>query len=92
MTSEWLTALDRLMDAMPAPGSGAVSPLPPGCKLAYRVAEAAEMIGIGKEKVQQLCRRGVIPSVKVGAAVLIPALELQAWLSENVGHTIPIDR
>jgi excisionase family DNA binding protein len=69
--------------------------LPPGMSLmaapvqdeplAYRVPAAAEMLGIGKSKLNELIARGAIESKKDGNTRLIPASAVRAFLAGQAG-------
>lgn len=45
------------------------------------VAETAELLGISRWLVQQAVRDGSLPSLRVGRRILIPRVQLDAWLS-----------
>ncbi len=49
----------------------------------YRAAEVAEIIGLGRSKTYQLIASGVIPSVKFGKALRVPATALQKWIDDH---------
>ena len=51
----------------------------------YNVAEAAQVIGISKPKMYQLCQVEGFPAVRLGARILIPIDMLDRWLSEQAG-------
>lgn len=69
--------------------------LPPGMSLmaapvqdeplAYRVPAAAEMLGIGRSKLNELIARGAIESIKDGNTRLIPAGAVRAFLAGQAG-------
>jgi excisionase family DNA binding protein len=52
-------------------------------RLLYRVEEAAAMLGVSRSKLYELAAAGTIPSVKIGAAIRIPADALREWLAEQ---------
>jgi excisionase family DNA binding protein len=52
-------------------------------KLAYRVPEAAELLGLGRAKTYQLVASGELPSIRIGRAVRIPAQALREWLEQK---------
>jgi excisionase family DNA binding protein len=62
-------------------------PAPPGPNLilgdraTLTVEETAEILGIGRSAAYEGCRRGEIPSLRVGRRIVIPAHQLQAYLS-----------
>ena len=49
-------------------------------RLAYRVGEAAQMIGISRSKMYELIASGNVPTIKIGASVRIPAEALREWI------------
>ena len=51
-------------------------------KLLLRPAEVCELTGMGKSKVYELIAAGVIPSVRIGACVRVPADRLRKWIEE----------
>jgi len=52
-------------------------------KLAYRVNEAAEAIGISRAKAYELIAAGVIPSVRVGSSLRVPVAALTKWIESS---------
>ena len=50
-------------------------------RLALRPKEAAEALGIGERTLRQLLPE--LPHVRIGGAVLLPVVGLQAWLQER---------
>ena len=46
------------------------------------VAEAARVLGIGRNLAYELVRRGELPSLKLGARVVIPRVALERLLGE----------
>jgi excisionase family DNA binding protein len=51
-------------------------------KLLLRPAEVSELIGMGKSKTYELIASGVIPSVRLGKSVRVPADRLREWIEE----------
>lgn len=51
-------------------------------KLLLRPTEVSELVGIGKSKVYELLASGVIPSVRIGKSVRVPANRLRQWIEE----------
>ncbi|MGP1346645.1 MAG: excisionase family DNA-binding protein [Phycisphaerales bacterium] len=49
--------------------------------MALSPAEAAAALGIGRRTLDALLADDAIPNTRIGARVLIPVAELQAWLS-----------
>jgi excisionase family DNA binding protein len=58
-------------------------------KLLLKPAEVCALVGVGKSKVYELLAAGVIPSVRVGKSVRIPADRLRRWVEELQGDTEP---
>lgn len=52
-------------------------------RLAYRVTEAAEIIGVSRSKMYELIAQGGVPSVRIGTSVRVPADGLRAWITEQ---------
>lgn len=55
-------------------------PITPVDRLAVRVEEAAEILGIGRSMLFILLKEGRLKSVKIGKRRVIPMLELEAFL------------
>jgi excisionase family DNA binding protein len=49
-------------------------------KILVKVAEAAEMLSLGRSKCYAMVQAGLIPSVRIGGAVRVPVHALNAWL------------
>jgi excisionase family DNA binding protein len=54
-------------------------------RLSYSVAEAAQVLGIGRTLVYALIARGELPSVKIGARRVVRHEALVAFLAEREG-------
>ncbi len=52
-------------------------------RLALRIPEAAEALGISKRLVEQLIKSGDIPHLRVNTAVLLPVQSLKRWLIDQ---------
>ena len=50
-------------------------------RLAYRLREAYEALGVGRTKFYQLLAAGDIKAVALGSKTLIPSAELEAYLA-----------
>ena len=46
-------------------------------RLLYRIAEAAEILGVSRSKAYELVASGEIPSVRLGGTVRVPAAALK---------------
>ncbi len=55
-------------------------------RMLLRPVEVAEAIGVGRSKVYELIRTGVIPSVRVGSRVRVPTEALRAWIAAGEGQ------
>jgi len=62
---------------------------PAPASLALRPDDAAAALGISRKFLYILTKRGEIPAVKVGRAVLYPRVNLERWLAERCG-TAPV--
>lgn len=51
--------------------------------IAYRPAEAAKVLGLSRSTFYNLLKAGELHGFKVGAATLIPAEELRAWVARR---------
>ena len=59
------------------------SPTHAPLRLAYRVPEAAEALGICRAHVYNLITRGELRAVKIGGSTRIPATELARLLGDS---------
>ena len=50
-------------------------------KLAVSVAEAAQMLGIGRSAAYEAARTGQLPTVRIGRRLLVPITALQRLLA-----------
>ena len=50
-------------------------------RLTYTIAEAAEMLGIGKNQAYQAANEGELPTIKIGRRRLVPRAALDRMLS-----------
>jgi excisionase family DNA binding protein len=63
----------------------------PADRPALSVAETAELLGISRWLVQQAVRDSSLPSVRVGRRILIPRVQLDAWLNgQQISVATPI--
>jgi excisionase family DNA binding protein len=56
-------------------------------KLALKPKEAAPLLGVGVNKIYELCHRADFPAIRVGAGYIIPVDALQHWLCSQAGPT-----
>jgi excisionase family DNA binding protein len=52
-------------------------------RLALRVPETAEAIGISRAKTYELIAKGVIPSIRVGSSIRVPVEALRQWIRDQ---------
>ena|ERR1035441_4825193 len=57
-------------------------------KLLLKPAEVGDMTGLGKSKTYALIAAGVIPSVRIGKSVRVPADRLRRWIEELHVHEL----
>ena len=53
-------------------------------RIAYRVAEAADVLGISRAKTYQLIAAGVLPSIRLGGCLRVPAKALQQCIDRQL--------
>jgi len=63
------------------------SPINQVDRLAVRVEEAAEMLGLGRSTVFELLKDGSLASIKVGKRRLIPIQEITAFIGRCASTT-----
>jgi excisionase family DNA binding protein len=47
----------------------------------YTVSEAAKVLGIGRNSAYEAIRQGQIPSIRIGARLLVPRAALERFLA-----------
>ena len=52
-------------------------------RLAYRIGEAADVLGISRSKAYELVAAGQLPVLRVGQSMRIPADGLRAWVQRQ---------
>lgn len=52
--------------------------------LLLRIEQTARLCNLGRSKTYELVRAGVIPSIRIGRSVRVPAAALEAWISQQV--------
>lgn len=62
-------------------------------RLVLTIAEAAEVIGVGRTKMFEMLAAGDLPVVRLGRIVRIPKRELEDWLRDRTegGLTTGVD-
>ncbi len=56
-------------------------------RLTYSIEEAGQALGIGKDSVYELTRRGELRSVRVGRRILIPRAAVEEYLGITRGES-----
>ena len=56
--------------------------------LLYRPEEAAAKLGISRAKCYELIAEGVLPHMRVGRSLRIPAADLRRWIEQQTEDTI----
>lgn len=57
-------------------------------KLTLTPTECAQLLGLGKDKIYELCHSNQLPAVKVGNRFLIIRSQLDNWLINNSGQSL----
>lgn len=52
-------------------------------RLAYRVEEAAETLGLSRSKTYALIQAGALPVIRIGSSIRIPADALRQWVRDQ---------
>ncbi|MEP6539890.1 MAG: helix-turn-helix domain-containing protein [Bryobacteraceae bacterium] len=61
-------------------------------KLLFKPSEVGEAMGIGRSKIYEMLSRGLLPVVRIGGCIRIPAKDLRVWLEkQTAGTTGPVD-
>ena len=53
-------------------------------RLAFKVPEAADTVGVSRAKMYELIAAGIIPSIKIGSSIRVPADALKAWIDRQL--------
>jgi len=53
-------------------------------RLLYRPAEVGDAIGVSRARAYELIAAGVIPSIRIGSSIRVPADSLRAWIAKKV--------
>ncbi len=54
--------------------------------LLIRIADAAQMLSLGRSTLYEMINRGELPSIKCGAARRIPVAALHRWVQDNTTY------
>jgi excisionase family DNA binding protein len=57
-------------------------------RVLLRIPEVAERLALGRSTVYRLIAEGQLPTVKIGAAVRIPAVALEEWVASQLGGVV----
>jgi excisionase family DNA binding protein len=63
-------------------GAGRAEHIPE--RLAFPVAETAQLLGIGKTKTRELINSGELGSIRAGRRLLVPRSEIQAYIARQL--------
>lgn len=55
-------------------------------RLAYRVAEFSEAIGVSRSKGYELIARGEVPAIRIGGSLRIPVEAARQWLEHKMSE------
>jgi excisionase family DNA binding protein len=55
-------------------------------RILYRVAEAADAIGVSRSRAYELIAEGVIPSIRIGASLRVPVDALRARIEQQLSE------
>lgn len=58
-------------------------------KLLLRPTEAALVLGIGRSKCYALIAAGILPSIRLGNSIRVPADELRRWVADQAAGGEP---
>jgi excisionase family DNA binding protein len=53
-------------------------------RLLYRPAEVGELIGVSRARAYELIASGMIPSIRIGSSIRVPADALRAWINQQL--------
>ena len=51
--------------------------------LVYRATEVSKLLKLSRAKIYEMAAAGILPSIKVGRSIRIPAAALERWLEAN---------
>lgn len=57
-------------------------------RLALKPREAAPLIGVGVNRIYELCHRADFPAIRVGTGFIIPVEALQRWLTNQAEREV----
>jgi excisionase family DNA binding protein len=53
-------------------------------RILYRPTEAADLIAVSRARCYELIAQGVIPSIRIGGSIRVPADALRAWVDQQL--------
>jgi excisionase family DNA binding protein len=53
-------------------------------RLLYRPAEVGELIGVSRARAYELIASKVIPSIRIGSSIRVPADALKVWIGRQL--------
>ena len=57
-------------------------------RLAYRMDEAAQALGVSRSKIYEMANRGQIPVIHAGSSLRVPVAALNEWIQRQLGAAI----
>jgi excisionase family DNA binding protein len=60
-------------------------------RLAYRIHEFAEAIGVSRSKAYEIVASGEVPSIKVGGCLRIPVDSARGYIAQQLAARMPND-
>jgi excisionase family DNA binding protein len=57
-------------------------------RLAFPVAETAQLLGIGKTKTRELIKTGQLVSIRTGRRLLVPRSEIEAYIARRLVEAV----
>ena len=58
-------------------------------RILLRPGEAADAIGVSRSRTYELIARGVLPSIRIGSSIRVPADALRAWVERQLANSEP---
>ena len=57
-------------------------------RLLLKMEEAADALSVGRSKMYAMVQAGVVPSVRLGGEVRVPADALRAWVAARTAESL----
>jgi excisionase family DNA binding protein len=61
-----------------------------GERLLYRPAEVGELIGVSRARAYELIAANVIPSIRIGSSIRVPADALRTWINQQLADRMEL--